>query len=129
MGEFISEESVKCNADERFLGTMEFMFMELGNLEPPSSNYCHVNVLHSEKEITECHVRESFYELTKSHILLQARCVLTDTGDYLFQKVPQFSQDSSWINIQSIEVTSKDEWLSIVTENIKVPFAISEGPL
>ena len=129
MGEFISEESVKCNADERFLGTMEFMFMELGNLEPPSSNYFHVNVLHSQKEITECHVRESFYELTKSHVLLQARCVLTDTGDYLFQKVPQFSQDSSWINIQSVEVTSKDEWLSVVTENIKVPFAISEGPL
>ena len=129
MGEFISEESVQCNADERYLSTTEVMYMELGNLKPPSSYYFHVNVLHSEREITECHVRESFYELSKSHILLQARCVLTDTRDYLFQKVPQFSQDSRWINIQSIEITSKDEWLSVVTENIKVPFAISEGPL
>ena len=51
MEEFISEESVNCNADERFLGTMEVMFMELGNLEPPSSNYCHVNVLHQKKKL------------------------------------------------------------------------------
>lgn len=86
MGKCISEKSVQCNADERFLGTKEVMFMEMGSLKPPCSNYFHDNVLHSEREITECHVRESFYELTKLHVLLQVKCTLTDTGDYLFQR-------------------------------------------
>ena len=113
MGEFLSKESVQFNADDRFLSTMEVMFMKLGNWKPPPFNYFHVNALHSKREITECHVRERFYELTKLHILLQVECALADTRDYLFQKVPQFSQDLSWNNIQSIEVTSKDEWLKI----------------
>ena len=84
MGEFNSKESVQCNANDRFLSTVEVMFIKLGNWKPPSSNYFHVIVLHSKREITECHVREGFYELTKSHILLQVKCALTDTRDYLF---------------------------------------------
>ena len=57
MGLFISNESVQCDTDERFLSAIEVKFMKLGNWKPPASNYFHVNVLHSERKIIECHVR------------------------------------------------------------------------
>ena len=129
MSEASNNVTVQCKAEERLLSSVEVMYIKLGNLNPPASLYFHVNVLHSEKKIAEDLVRKSLFEVSKLHMLLQAKCVLTDTEDYLFQRVPQFSQDSKWINIQSIDVTSKDEWLSIVTEDLKTPFEISEGPL
>lgn len=129
MSEASNNVTVQCKAEERLLSSVEVMYIKLGNLNPPTSLYFHVNVLHSEKKIAEDLVRKSLFEVSKLHMLLQAKCVLTDTEDYLFQRVPQFSQDSKWINIQSIDVTSKDEWLSTVTEDLKTPFEISEGPL
>ena len=129
MAEPSNNVTVRCKAEERLLSSVEVMYIKMGNLIPPATYYFHVNVLHSEKKIAEDFVRKSLFEVSKLHMLLQAKCLFTDTEDYLFQRVPQFGQDSKWINIRSIDVTSKDEWLSIVTEDLKTPFAISEGPL
>ena len=123
------KETVKCKAEERPLSPVEVMYVKFGSSNPPFSNYFHVNVIHSEKAILEHQIRKSFHEISKLHVLLQAKCVLSDTGDYLFQRVPQYSEDSKWINIQSINISSKDEWVSVVTEDLKSPFAVSQGPL
>ena len=123
------KETVQCKAEERPLSAVEVMYIKFGNSNPPFSNYFHVNVIHSEKAILESQIRKSFHEISKLHVLLQAKCLLTDTGDYLFHRVPHYREDSKWINIQSIDISSKDEWLSVVTEDLKIPFAVLQGPL
>ena len=126
---FACNKPIECNPDERYLSTIESFYTQMSNRDKLTTYLYHTTVISSKKEIKEDQLRKCFFEISKTHVLMQSSLKKMSSGDYKVHKEERFSEHIDWINIKTETVEDTDQWKLVVSENLKIRFDISKGPI
>lgn len=128
-GPFACNKPIECNPDERYLSTIESFYTQMSNRDKLTTYLYHTTVISSKKEINEDQIKKCFFEISKTHFLMQSSLKKMSNGDYKVHKEDRFSEHNGWIDIKTETVEKKDQWKDVVSENLKIRFDISKGPI
>ena len=128
-GPFACNKPIECNPDERYLSTIESFYTQMSNRDKLTTYLYHTTVISSKKEINEDQIKKCFFEISKAHFLMQSSLKKMSNGDYKVHKEDRFSEHNGWIDIKTETVEKKDQWKDVVSENLKIRFDISKGPI
>ena len=128
-GPFACNKPIECNPDERYLSTIESFYTQMSNRDKLATYLYHTTVISSKKEINEDQIKKCFFEISKTHFLMQSSLKKMSNGDYKVHKEDRFSEHNGWIDIKTETVEKKDQWKDVVSENLKIRFDISKGPI